>query len=64
MPYSASRMLASKTAYSAGNSAGRIYPSLETCHRRQYSLNTNKLSGKIIRAFGSHPSPIVNDVTF
>jgi len=28
MPYSAGRMLASKTAYSARNSAGRIYPSL------------------------------------
>ena len=27
-PYSAGRMLASKTAYSARNSAGRIYPSL------------------------------------
>ena len=28
MPYSAGRMLASKMAYSARNSAGRIYPSL------------------------------------
>ena len=28
MPYSAGRMLASKIAYSAPNSAGRIYPSL------------------------------------
>jgi len=28
MPYSAGRMLASKIAYSAQNSAGRIYPSL------------------------------------
>ena len=28
MPYSAGRMLASKIAYSARNSAGRIYPSL------------------------------------
>ena len=28
MPYSAHRMLASKIAYSARNSAGRIYPSL------------------------------------
>ena len=28
MPYSAGRMLASKIAYSAQNSAGRIHPSL------------------------------------
>jgi len=27
MPYSACRMLSSKIAYSAGNSAGKIYPS-------------------------------------
>ena len=30
MPYSIGRMLASKIAYSARNSAGRIYPSLLT----------------------------------
>jgi len=30
MPFSAGRMLASKVAYSALNSAGKIYPSLLT----------------------------------
>jgi len=32
MPYSAGRMLASKIAYSARNSASRIYPSLAGRH--------------------------------
>jgi len=44
MPYSAGRMLASKIAYSARNSAGRIYPSL-TRSRFLAGLHTNGEDG-------------------
>ena len=46
MPYSAGRMLAPKIAYSARNSAGRIYPSLLDIER--FSIERRKTKTIII----------------
>ena len=46
MPYSAGRMLVPKIAYSARNSAGRIYPSLR--HRRSITPGNNRLLPGVI----------------